>query len=133
MVAWCAERDIRLEPYGVDLSAGLVAEARCRLPRWADRIWVGNALDWTAPDGRRFDFVHTLLDLVPPGRLEQMLHHQLGHLVAPGGRLLASHYVPAASRARHADEVLRRLGFRVDGITSQVDGTVAPTAWIERR
>jgi hypothetical protein len=49
MVAWCSERGVQLEPYGVDLSAGLVAEARRRLPRWADRIWVGNALDWTAP------------------------------------------------------------------------------------
>ena len=30
MVAWCAEQGVRLEPYGVDLSAGLVAEARRR-------------------------------------------------------------------------------------------------------
>jgi SAM-dependent methyltransferase len=85
MVAWCAERGIRLEPLGVDLSAGLVAEARRRLPQWADRFWVGNALDWTAPDGRRFDFVHTLLDLVPVARVEQMLRHQLEHLVARAG------------------------------------------------
>ncbi len=122
-------------PYGVDLSAGLVAEARRRLPRWADRIWVGNALDWTAPDGRRFDFVHTLLDLVPAARLERMLRHQLGHLVAPGGRLLASHYVPAGDRSRYADEVLSRLGFQVDGVTRPDDsaGPIPTTAWIERR
>jgi hypothetical protein len=121
MVAWCAERGIRLEPYGVDLSAGLVAEARRRLPQWADRIWVGNALDWTAPDGRRFDFVHTLLDLVPAARLERMLRHQLEHLVAAGGRLLVSRYVPAGDRSRHADQVLRRLGFRVDGVTGPAE------------
>jgi SAM-dependent methyltransferase len=134
MVAWCAERGIRLEPYGVDLSAGLVAEARRRLPWWADRLWVGNALDWTAPDGRRFDFVHTLLDLVPAARLEQMLRHQLEQLVAGGGRLLVSNYVPAGDRSRHAPAVLRRLGFRVDGTTSPADdGTgqaVAPVAWM---
>jgi SAM-dependent methyltransferase len=135
MVAWCAERGIRLEPYGVDLSPGLVAEARRRLPRWKDRIWVGNALDWTAPDGRRFDFVHTLLDLVPAARREHMLRHQLEQLVAAGGRLLVSNYVPAGDRSRHADELLRRLGFRVDGTTSPADGggqAVAPAAWIQR-
>lgn len=134
MVAWCAERGVRLEPYGVDLSAGLVAEARRRLPRWADRIWVGNALDWTAPGGRRFDFVHTLLDLVPPARLAQMLRHQLDHLVAPGGRLLASSYVPVADRSRHADRMLGRLGFPVHGRTSPAvsDGRAhPPTAWIQ--
>jgi SAM-dependent methyltransferase len=77
MVAWCAERGVRLEPFGVDLSAGLVAEARRRLPEWADRFWVGNALDWTAPRGRRFDFVHTLLDLVPDNRVGQMVRHHV--------------------------------------------------------
>jgi 2-polyprenyl-3-methyl-5-hydroxy-6-metoxy-1,4-benzoquinol methylase len=136
MVAWCAERGLRLEPYGVDLSAGLVAEARRRLPRWADRIWVGNALDWTAPGGRRFDFVHTLLDLVPEARMEQMLRHQLEHLVVPGGRLLVSNYVPAVDRSRHADQVLRRLGLPVDGRTApavSAGRAHPPTAWIQRR
>jgi 2-polyprenyl-3-methyl-5-hydroxy-6-metoxy-1,4-benzoquinol methylase len=135
MVAWSAERGIRLEPFGVDLSAGLVAEARRRLPQWADRFWVGNALDWTAPGGRRFDFVHTLLDLVPEARTEQMVRHQLEQLVAPGGRLLASSYVPGRDRSRHAAAVLRRLGFRVDGVThpAQVPGRPhPPTAWIQR-
>jgi SAM-dependent methyltransferase len=130
MVAWCAERGVRLEPFGVDLSPGLVAEARRRLPQWADRFWVGNALDWTAPGGRRFDFVHTLLDLVPATRLEQMLRHQLEHLVAAGGRLLVSSYVPARDRSRHADQVLRGLGFTVDGTTSPAWGSVPPAAWV---
>lgn len=135
MVAWCAERGVRLEPYGVDLSAGLVAEARRRLPRWADRIWVGNALDWTAPGGRRFDYVHTLLDLVPEARLGQLVRHQLGHLVAPGGRLLVSSYVPVGDRSRHADRILERLGFAVDGRTDpvQADGRGhPPSVWIDR-
>jgi 2-polyprenyl-3-methyl-5-hydroxy-6-metoxy-1,4-benzoquinol methylase len=135
MVAWSAERGMRLEPFGLDLSAGLVAEARRRLPRWADRLWVGNALDWTAPGGRRFDVVHTLLDLVPVARLEQMVRHQLEHLVAPGGRLLASSYVPARDRSRHADRLLADLGFRVDGVThpARVPGRPhPPSAWIQR-
>lgn len=78
MVAWCAGRGLRLEPYGIDLSAGLVA---------------------------------------------------------PGGRLLASSYVPARDRSRHADRLLRDLGFRVDGVTRPVQGPgrgVPPSAWIRR-
>jgi 2-polyprenyl-3-methyl-5-hydroxy-6-metoxy-1,4-benzoquinol methylase len=135
MVVWCAERGVRLESYGVDLSANLVAEARRRLPRWADRFWVGNALDWTAPGGRRFDVVHTLLDLVPAQRLAQMVRHQLEHLVAPGGRLLVSSYVPVEDRSRHADRLLLDLGFRVDGVThpAQLPGRAhLPSAWIQR-
>ena len=79
MVAWCAERGVRLEPYGVDLSAGLVAE---------------------------------------------------------GGRLLVSSYVPVGDRSRHADQVLLRLGFPVDGRTApaEVEGRGhPPSAWVERR
>jgi hypothetical protein len=79
--------------------------------------------------------VHTLLDLVPEDRVGQMVRHQLGHLVAPGGRLLASSYVPAGDRSRHPDQLLARLGFRVDGVIrpAQVPGRPqAPTAWIRR-
>src|SRR5205823_5635979 len=92
VVTWAAERDLHIEPYGVDISEGLVSLARRRLPQWADRIRSGNALAWVAPDGRRFDFVHTLLDLVPVARRHDMLAHELEAMVAPGGRLLVSHY-----------------------------------------
>jgi hypothetical protein len=125
-----------VEPYGVDLSVRLVDEARGRLPRWAERIWVGNGLDWLPPAGRRFDFVHTLLDLVPAARLAQMLAHQLEHVVAPGGRLLVSNYVPWEDRSRHPAELLARLGFGLDGVTGPGGGSgraVPPTAWIQRR
>jgi SAM-dependent methyltransferase len=132
LVGWCAEQGVRLEPYGVDLSAGLVAEARRRLPGWAGRFWVGNAPDWTAPVGRRFDYVHTLVDLVPAARVAQMVGHQLERLVAPGGRLLVSSYVPVRDRARHADRVLLDLGFWVDGVTRPAGGAHPPTAWIRR-
>ena len=63
--AWCGERGIDVEPYGLDVAPGLVARARERLPQWADRIWLGDASTWVHPDGMRFDFVHTLLDAVP--------------------------------------------------------------------
>src|SRR5262249_46275243 len=42
-----------LEPYGLDIAPELAALARQRLPAWADRIFAGNAIDWSPP--HRFD------------------------------------------------------------------------------
>jgi hypothetical protein len=43
VAAWCAERGLAVEPYGVDISPALAELARRRLPRWDGRIWTGNA------------------------------------------------------------------------------------------
>jgi|GEM_PF-2520142 len=119
---WAGERGLAIEPYGVDLAPGLVALARRRLPRWADRIEVGNALTY-AP-GRRFDYVHVLLDAVPPHRRRELVDHARG-LVAPGGRLLVSHYLHEGSTDRPVATQLTELGRPPDG----VDAT-AQTAWL---
>jgi hypothetical protein len=66
-----------VEPYGVDISPELAALARRRLPRWADRIWVGNAAEWRPP--RRFDVVRTGLDYVPPPRRPAFAEHLLSY------------------------------------------------------
>ena len=113
--AWCAERGVAVEPYGIDLAPGLVALARARLPQWADRIWPGNAVDWVHPDGLRFDFVHALFDSVPPHRHGDLVRHLLARVVAPGGRLLLSHYVPAGTRDRSAADIVAGLGHPVAG------------------
>lgn len=57
IVDWAREDGHRLEPYGLDISAKLAELARKRLPRWHDRIFVGNALFWN-PSGP-YDFVIT--------------------------------------------------------------------------
>lgn len=130
VVAWAAQDGRTVEPYGVDLAPGLVAEARRRLPHWADRIAEGNALDWVPADGRRFDFVHVLADLVPPARFPGLVRHALDRLVAPGGRLLVSVYQPAGGTAPDAAQRLAAAGVEVAGSAS---GTGAPrtatTAW----
>jgi trans-aconitate methyltransferase len=136
VVGWAAERDIHVEPYGVDLAGGLVDEARRRLPQWADRIWQGNALTWKPPGGLRFDVVHTLLDCVPGHAVRGMVQHLLDATVAPGGKLLASCYVDAVHTHLHAAALLREQGFEVDGETRapiRTDGRVqAPSAWIRK-
>jgi hypothetical protein len=69
---WCPN----VEPYGLDISPELAACARERLPHWADRIFVGNALTWEAP--RRFDVVRTGLEYVPQRRRPELVKHLLG-------------------------------------------------------
>jgi SAM-dependent methyltransferase len=83
---WCAARGRRIEPSGLDISPELAALARHRLPRWAERIHVGNALDWEPP--HRFDFVRTGLEYVPIGMRRSLVERLLGDVVAPDGRLV---------------------------------------------
>jgi 2-polyprenyl-3-methyl-5-hydroxy-6-metoxy-1,4-benzoquinol methylase len=123
VVAWSAHH---IEPYGVDIGPGLVELARRRLPQWADRIEVGNAIDHRP--ARRFTFVHVLLDLVPVARRADLIRHALEAYVEPGGRLLVSHYAQPGGAS--AGDQLRALGFEVAGEASAPDGS-ATTAWLE--
>ena len=79
-----------VEPYGLDFAPELVAEARRRLPQWADRIFLGDALTWEPPC--RFDFVRTELVYVPKPRCRECVERLLERFVAPGGRLLVCGY-----------------------------------------
>jgi SAM-dependent methyltransferase len=83
---WGAEDGYDVQPYGLEISPELGELARRRLPQWADRIFVGNACDWTP--ARRFDFVRTGLDYAPPTRRRELIEHLLDDVVAPGGRLI---------------------------------------------
>ncbi|MET1001003.1 MAG: class I SAM-dependent methyltransferase [Acidimicrobiia bacterium] len=136
IVEWCAGKGVRVEPYGVDISEGLAARARARLPQWADRIWVGNARTWTPPDGMRFDVVHTLLEVVPDACHGDLVAHLLDAAVAPGGRLLLSWYNPSDDPEHTPAARIRALGYAVGGETSvpdrpgRSDGTAS--AWINK-
>lgn len=66
----------RVEPYGLEIAAELAARARARLPAWADRVFVGNALTWEAP--RTFAYVRTGLEYVPPRRRAELVERLLG-------------------------------------------------------
>ena len=136
VAAWCAERGLVVEPYGIDLAPGLVDLARRRLPHWAERIWLGNAIDWMPPDGQRFDYVHILLDCVPPQRRADLVRHHLADTVRPGtGRLLVSNYAAAtAAGGPGVAQALRLLGLACDGQTSggeRPGRPPVPAAWID--
>lgn len=121
---WGAEVGRRIEPYGLDASARLVALARRRLPHLWDRFYVGDVLAWTPPG--RFDFVHTMVDLVPPRRRPEWLARVLREYVAPGGRLIVRD-------SEGISERLRGWGLPVAGRTVQPRGArrAQEAAWME--
>jgi ribosomal protein S18 acetylase RimI-like enzyme/SAM-dependent methyltransferase len=132
VAAWSAEDGIPVEPYGIDISARLVELARRRCPRWADRIWAGNAFGWSPP--QRFDLVRTGPDYVPPGRLGDYLAHLLKEVVAPGGRLVVGTYNEERDRDTVADQV-RSMGFSISGSTQRSHRHPAlayKAVWIDR-
>jgi hypothetical protein len=107
---WAAEDGFAIEPYGLDISAGLADLARRRLPRWADRIWVGNALYWQPP--RRFDYVRTGLEYVPPGRVVDLVAHLMR--VAVGRKLILGVMNEAGDRPWRAQELVE-AGYPIAG------------------
>lgn len=116
MAVWARERGFTLEPYGLDISPRMAEEARRRLPPWAGRIWVGNAIDWDPPF--RFDFVAVRLEYVREPRRRELVERLLRDVVAPGGRLIVTSYGnstdPVVARMSVGD-VLRSWGYDVKG------------------
>jgi SAM-dependent methyltransferase len=109
---WGAEDGQDVEPYGLDISPKLAALARRRLPHWADRIFVGNALGWIPP--HRFDFVRTGLDYVPPTRRRELVEHLLQNVVAPGGRLIVGVFNEEKDE-RRTEERVASWGLEIAG------------------
>jgi spermidine synthase len=105
----------------VDIGPRLVDLARQRLPHWADRIQVGDALTWVPQDGRRFTYVHLLLDYVLPARRGELLRHALDRLV--DRRLLVSYYTHDEEQT--ARGLVGELGFEIAGGSGD-------TVWIDR-
>jgi hypothetical protein len=127
---WGKERGISVEPYGIEISSRMATLARRRLPQWADRIWIGNVLDWSPP--RRFDLVHTGLDYVPRRQRRELVERLLREFLVPGGRIVLR-AERVTSKAPDLVEQLRELGIKIGGVIERVEpqsGTLRRTAWI---
>jgi hypothetical protein len=98
----------QVEPYGLEIAPELAGLARRRLPEWADRIFVGNALTWEP--ARRFDFVRTGLDYVPPPRRRDLVAHLLGFC----DRLIVGSFNEEAEE-RTLERAVESWGFGVAG------------------
>ncbi len=135
LVAWAGENGRRIEPYGLDLIPSLARLARERLPRWADRIFVGNVMGWEPP--LRFDFVRTELEYVPRDRRQGMIERLLRGYLTPGGRLILCSYGSSRPRRPKADpvgDILRAWGYDVAGESEGIDTNgvvITRVAWTD--
>ena len=121
LAAWAGEEGYRVEPYGLDLIGSLADLARRRLPHWADRIFVGNVMDWRMPF--RFDFVRAELEYAPPRRRREMVERLLREYLSPGGRLILCSYGSSrrpTPQAEPVGEILRDWGY---GVAGEAEGT----------
>ncbi len=137
LAIWTGEGGFRIEPYGLDLIPSLAALARKRLPHWADRIFVGNVMEWSPPS--RFDFVCTNPEYVPRGRRPDMIERLLNDYLVPGGRLILCSYGSSRRtepKAEPVSEILRHWGYEVAG-ESEAAGTngvvTTRVAWTDFR
>ena len=132
--AWLAEDGYRIEPYGLEILPALAELARQRLPRWTDRIAVGNALDWV-PE-QPFDFVRTGLEYVPSRLRPLLVRHLLDTTVAPGRRLIVGAHSEDAGTAPKLEAEVVSWGFAVAGrveVPHAKDNRVVRRAfWIEK-
>ena len=124
VVEWCVEKGITIEPFGFDASPALVQRAQERLPQWADRIWVGDALH--AEPRRTFDVVHTLLDFVRPAKHRDLIDNVL-RFVRPGGRLVISQYGLTSAR-----QLVEPLGYVIAGETRASRTRGLASIWLLR-
>jgi SAM-dependent methyltransferase len=114
---WTAEKNIRIEPFGLDFSEKLLGLARNRLPQYPNNFFLGNALTWLPP--RRFDFVRTELVYVPDEYEKTYIAFLLKNHLNPGGKLLVANYGEGLTkqemergifRGQHAtDNILQHL------------------------
>lgn len=106
--------ELPVDPYGLEIAPELAALARTRLPGWAERIFVGNALTWDPP--RRFTYVRTGLEYVPPSRRAELVRRLLGF----GDRLLVGVFNEHESE-RTTEEDLESWGLAVAGRTARAN------------
>jgi hypothetical protein len=119
-------------PFGLDASARLIALARRRHPACAAHFWTGNAWSWQPP--RRFTYVYTLADVVPPTLLGAMLRRMHADFVEPGGRLIVGAYGSRSRGLAPLDlaPLLASLGLPVAGTASGGADGITRFAWVER-
>ena len=92
-------------------------------------FYADNAWSWTPP--QTFDYVYTLIDVVPTQYLENYLARLRTEFVAPGGTLILGAY-GSESRQQPAPDVattLEDFGFEVVGTSRAGAGPTVQFAW----
>lgn len=97
-----------VEPYGLEISSELAGLARRRLPQWAARVFVGNALDWEPP--QEFTYIRAGLEYVPATRRSELVTR----LLATCERLIVGVFNEYESE-RTIESMLESWGVEVAG------------------
>lgn len=135
LTQWTGEAGLRIEPYGLDLSARIADAARRRLPLWADRIWTGNVMTWEPLT--RFDYVTVIADCVPRCARAELVDRLIVKFLKASGRLIFSIYIPRPPEAPvelpPASAVLKRFGYEVTGeAEARIEGALkVSVAWLD--
>ncbi len=90
ILKWTAERNLKVIPYGLDLSDKLVELAKKRLPQFKNNIYVGNG--WTWQNHVRFNYVRTEVVYVPDELQRQYIERIMDKYLTNEGRLLIADY-----------------------------------------
>lgn len=116
-VRWAADYGIEITPYGLDPSDELIAEARQRLPAYADHMFVGTAIDWVPP--LTFDYVSTELSYIPDNLRRAFVTRLLDTYLSQEGKLIVAEYTGrkgTTANSPRIEDYLTDLGFRVDDL-----------------
>jgi hypothetical protein len=133
LVEWAKERNISLNPYGIDQGAKLIQLTKDRFPGLESHFHIANTWDWE-PD-RKYRYVYTLYDYVPESFLEPFIKRLLDKVVEPNGRLIVGAY---NSRSRgipllDIGEKLSSFGLNIEGSTMAGAPPASAFAWLSPR
>jgi hypothetical protein len=123
-MVWAREEGLVIRPHGIDLVPELVELARQRFPARHECFEVANAFYWQPR--RQYDFVRTTLDYVPEPDQAVFIRRQHA-AVAPGGRLIVSHYRNPDEPELDPGAAIERAGYTVSGRASAPGVSVAWT------
>ena len=89
-VKWTSERNLKIIPYGIDISEKLIGLVKERLPEYAHNLYIANGWNWENP--RKFDYVRTELVYVPENLQKRYLERIINTYMKEGGKLLVAEY-----------------------------------------
>lgn len=128
---WAGERGVLIEPNGLELMPRVADLARSLHPGLADQIWTGSVMTWKPP--KRFRYVTTPDDVVPPGRLGALIERLEDEFVEPTGRLILSSYTNRGDQPRSLFDELEHCGHPPSGVIhiDRPNRNPLLTAWID--
>jgi len=125
LIGWARDEGFVLRPHGIDLVPELVELARRRFPEARESFEVVNAFYWSPT--QQYDFVRTNLEYVPQTDWIPFIRRQY-EAVAPGGRLILSHYRNLDEPDVDIRQVVEEAGLTATGHTA-IPGT--SVVWVD--